>query len=173
MADMIVYCTQLNGRGGSEAVYALLEHAFKKEYRADLPEIKKTSRGKPYFPGMPDIHFSLSHTKTHVLCVISDCPVGCDIESPREISERALGFFCSAEELSLFDPLDLWVLKESYIKLFGQTIAALRGLRFSRDGGRIIVPDTSVAARLYSVGGCRAAVCCQGNIPVESIQLIT
>jgi len=169
---MTIYCTPRGGRSGSEAVYALLEHAIKVEYGTNLPEIKRTIHGKPYFPCFPDVHFSLSHTKTHVLCVVSDSPVGCDIESPREISTRALKFFCSPEELVHFEPLALWVLKESYIKLFGQTIAAIRNLRFSRDGDTIIVPDSSVSVRQYSVDSCIAAVCSQGAIIVDSIELI-
>jgi len=168
---MVIFCTPREERSGSEAVYALLEHAFLLEFGHGFPEIKKTPNGKPYFPKRPDIHFSLSHSRTHVLCAISDKPVGCDIESPREISERVLKFFCCPEERELFDPLDLWVLKESYVKLFGWTFASIRNLRFSRDGEQIIAPDVSVMSRLYRVGDCRAAVCGFGK-SAGSVELI-
>ena len=169
---MAIYCTPHNGQNGSATVHSLLEFALRTEYGEKLPEIKKTPHGKPYFPGMPDVHFSLSHSKTHVLCVVSGSPVGCDIESPRVISSRTLEYFSSPEELVMFKPLDLWVLKESYIKLFGQTIAAIRNLRFSLDGERIILPDSSVTARLYHVGEFCAAVCSLGPNPPDSIVLI-
>jgi len=153
-----------------------------------MPEIKKTPNGKPYFPDRPDIHFSLSHSRTHVLCALSGAPVGVDIESPRQISKRAVGYFCSPGELALFDPLDLWVLKESYVKLIGGTFALIKASRFSRVGGRIIAPEFApefaaefapefapekpVMARLYGIGGCRAAVCSVGECPAVSIELV-
>ena len=161
-----------DGQNGSETVYKLLEHAFRTEYGAALPEIKKTPNGKPFFPLRPDVHFSLSHSKTHVLCALSREPVGVDIESPRRISERAVRYFCSPEELRLFDPLDLWVLKESYIKLAGLTLPAVKTLRFSRQGNdRIVAPDETAASKLYRIGDCRAAVSTFGGSPPESVAL--
>ena len=169
---MMLFCTPLESKSGTEAVYALLEHAFRINYGVNLPEIMKTPRGKPYFPSFPEVHFSLSHTKTHVFCALSDSPVGCDIESPRQISQPALRFFSSPEELDLFEPLDLWVLKESYVKLFGQTIASIRKLRFSLHGQRIVAPDASVEAKLYRISDCSAAVCSVYSKPPDSFVLI-
>ena len=169
--DMKIYCVPHDGKNGSETVYKLLEHAFRTEYGAALPEIKKTPSGKPFFPLRPDVHFSLSHSKTHVLCAVSRAPVGVDIEAPRRISERAVKYFCSPEELRLFDPLDLWVLKESYIKLVGLTLPAVKTLRFSRQGDTIIAPDESAASKLYSIGDCRAAVSTFGGELPESVAL--
>ena len=169
---MRVYCAELGGKSGSEAVYALLDHAYQAEHNRSLPEIEKTPLGKPYFPEHPDIHFSLSHTRTHVLCALADSPVGCDIESPRKISSSAMRFFCTPEELALFEPLELWVLKESFVKLFGWTVASIRRLRFSRDGETIIAPDSSVTARIYQVAGCTAAVCGTSKMSCTSIELV-
>ena len=127
-----ILCAPRLGENGSTAAYSLLEQLYLTEYGGDLPDIKKTPNGKPYFPGRVGIFFSISHARTHVLCALSDKPVGADIESPRHLSERVVRFFCSPEELSLFDPLDLWVLKESYIKLIGGTLPLVKKLRFSR-----------------------------------------
>jgi len=165
---MKVYCAPRGGENGSAAVYSLLEYAFRTEYGgAALPEIKKTPNGKPYFPDKRDIYFSLSHSRTHVLCVLSCNPVGADIESPRLISERVMRFFCSPGELALFDPLDLWVLKESYIKLIGGTLPMIKTLRFSREGDEIVAPDKDAISRLYSINGCRAAVCSLSEPPPD------
>ena len=161
-----------SGRNGSATVYKLLEYAYRLGYGDDLPAIKKTSNGKPFFPERPDVFFSLSHSKTHVACALSDFPVGVDIESPREISSRALLFFCSDEELCLFSPLDLWVSKESYIKLIGGTLASIKHIRFSRKNNKIITPDETVTACLYHVDGCRAAVCSLSGKLSESVELI-
>ena len=169
---MKLYCTQIHGRSGRDAVYALLEHAFITEFGERLPEIEKTPNGKPFFPTRPDVHFSLSHSKTHVLCALSDVPVGVDIESPRQISARATAYFATPEELALFNPLDLWVLKESYIKLIGATLPLVKTLRFSRCGDTIITPDKSVAARLYSIDGCHAAAIASRDCIPQSIALL-
>ena len=135
----MIYCAQRGNKNGSAAVYELLEYAYRVEYGGALPEIKRSFHGKPYFPEYPGVHFSLSHAVTHVLCALSGSPVGCDIESPRELSNRALEYFSSPDELSLFEPLELWVLKESYVKLYGRTIASIRDLRFSREGDAIVL----------------------------------
>jgi len=168
-----IYCAPCAENSGSVTVYALLGHAFVTEYGGIIPKIKKTPNGKPYFPERLDIHFSLSHTKTHVLCALSGDPVGVDIESERRISPRALAFFCSPDEYALFHPLDLWVLKESYLKLKGWTLPSVRTMRFSREEDRIIAPDTSVMSKLYHVDGCRAAVSATGKTLPDSIELIS
>ena len=169
---MRIFCAPCGSLNGSAAVYALLDCAFRAEYCRTLPEIRKTPNGKPYFPERPEIHFSLSHARTHVLCALSDNPVGVDIESPRNISDRAIRYFSSPEELSLFDPLDLWVLKESWIKLIGGRLALVQGLRFYRDNDIIITPDKLSLSKLYYVGDCRAAVSTFGDPPPDSIEFL-
>ena len=170
---MLIFSTRLRDKNGSETVYALLRHAFSSIYTEAFPEIKKTPAGKPYFPERPDVQFSLSHTKTHVLCAISDAAIGCDIEPcSREISNRARSYFCTPEELLCFSALDLWILKESYIKLLGGTFASIRNQQLSLKGDKILFPDPSVFSKLYSVDGCRAAVCSYTCDLPESIELI-
>ena len=165
---MKIFCAPRLGAGGSAAAYSLLEYAFMAIYGGILPEIAKTPNGKPYFPDRPDVHFSLSHSATHVLCALSGEPVGADIESPRCISERAIAYFCSPEERSLFDPLDLWVLKESYIKLIGGNLAMVKSIRFSRVGSRIISQDELSVSKLYRIDECRAAVSAHGGCLPDS-----
>jgi len=167
-----LFCTSRGERGGSEVVYELLEYAYKLDHGSALPAIKKTPNGKPYFPDRLDVHFSLSHCRTHVLCALSEHPVGVDIESPRQISQRALKFFSTEEELALFDPLDLWVLKESYIKLYGGILVNVRTIRFSRTGKHIIAPDDSAVSMLYRIGDCHAAVSCMGEILLDCVEML-
>ena len=171
---MNVYCAPLGTQNGSTAVYSLLKHAFTLEYgNIGLPEIKKTPNGKPYFHDRRDIHFSLSHSRTHVLCALSRSPVGADIESPRQINERVVNFFCSPAELVLFEPLDIWVLKESYIKLIGGTLAMIKKLRFSREIEIILAPDEDVKSRLYRVNGCHIGVCSINEAPPDRVIFIS
>ena len=174
-------CSPISSNGGSASVYALLSYAFRREFGCDMPEIKKTPVGKPYFPTMPDIHFSLSHSKTHVLCGLSDMPIGVDIESPRELRRHVIEFFTSPEEALLFAPLELWVLKESYIKLIGGSLPLVKTIHFSRRGDQIVAPDASgytpanrtvVDAKLYTVEHCTIAVCISDRICPDSIELV-
>jgi len=170
---MLIFSTRTAGKNGSETVYDLLRSMYIGYYDENFPEIKKTPNGKPYFPERPDVHFSLSHGRTHVLCVISDNPVGCDIEATeRKISLRASKYFCTQDEMDMFDPLDLWLLKESYVKLFGLTFASIRNLQFRRDETQIILPDPAAKAKLYAISSCRAAVCSLHSNPSDSIELI-
>ncbi|MDR3277456.1 MAG: 4'-phosphopantetheinyl transferase superfamily protein [Oscillospiraceae bacterium] len=154
---------------GSAAVYALLARLVREEYGVPLPAVQKTPAGKPFFPDRPDIHFSLSHTVTHVLAAVSDSPVGVDVETVRPRRAGLAARVCSPEELALFDFFDLWVLKESCIKLRGGTLGDIFSLRFSRADGKILAPDPGVSCELYgSVPGCRAAVAVlNGNPPKQ------
>ena len=169
---MEIYMAPRDGMGGSEAVYGLLEYAFQKKYRDKLPTIEKTPNGKPFFPGRPDVHFSLSHASTHVLCALSDYPVGVDIESPRPVSDRTLRFFYHPEELELFERLDLWVLKESHIKLIGGVLTDVKKIRFSRQLGKIYCSDGDVFVKLYRLGSCHAAVSSLGEPPPDSVIIV-
>ena len=170
---MLIFSSALHGKNGSLSAYKLLETTFLVRFDESMPDIKKTPNGKPYFPERPEVHFSLSHGTTHVLCALSDTPVGCDIERiSRKISKRAQEYFCTPAECEMFDPLDLWVLKESYVKLFGLTFASLKHLRFHKDGTDIILPNPLVSARLYTIDGCRAGICSLGELPPDTIKLI-
>ena len=148
---------------------SLLALAFKELYGAPLPYVEKDLHGKPFFPSRRDVYFSLSHTKSHVMVVIGSIPCGCDIEAVRHVRAGLPERVCSARELGFFDFFQCWVLKESFIKLSGDTSLPLDRTCFSLDSGRIITPDSAVSARLYDCPGCRAAVCCKGEPPEELI----
>lgn len=113
----------LNGQDPHEAGLALLEEL----YGGPLPEIRRTQLGKPYFVGVP-LHFSISHTKKHVFCTLSERPVGIDAEElDRDIDLALAEKLLSPAELSQFrqaaDPrvalLTFWVLKEATGKCKG------------------------------------------------------
>ena len=93
-----------------------------------LPEIAIGERGKPYFVDSP-WHFSISHTKKRVFCVLHDAPVGIDAEEmDREIRLQLAEKILSPGEKAQFDRaedprialLKFWVLKEAAAKLTGQ-----------------------------------------------------
>ena len=97
-----------------------------------MPEIALGQWGKPYF-AHSGLHFSISHTKHHVFCVLSDRPVGIDAEEEdRNISLALAQKILSPGELAQYEAaadrrralLTFWVLKEAAAKCDG---TGLRG----------------------------------------------
>ena len=153
---ILKYC-ELHGRTGHEAGRALLKEAYREAAGETLPEIAVTDRGKPYFPDSP-WHFSISHTKSHAFCVLSDRPVGIDAEElDRNINLALAEKILSPGEKQQYDAaadkrralLTFWVLKEAAAKLSGQ---GLRGYPnhtdFSLDDPRVREIDGCLAAIL-------------------------
>ena len=135
---------------------ALLASLYREHTGNDLPPIETTARGKPYFPGVP-LHFSISHTKKHVFCALSDSPVGIDAEElDRNISlglaekvlspgEKAQFAAAADKRLAL---LTFWVLKEATVKCTGE------GLRGYPNHTDLSLDDPRVTTR----NGCLVAV---------------
>ena len=154
----------LSGRPGHDAAYALLDRLYRQRTgEAVLPPIARTDRGKPYFPGS-GLHFSVSHTRRHAFCALSDIPIGIDAEElDRDIDLRLADKILSPGERAQFDAasdkrlalLRFWVLKEADAKRSG---LGLRGYPnhtdFSLDDPRIILRD-----------GCILAILTEGDTP--------
>ena len=97
-----------------------------------MPPIVRSSRGKPYWENSP-LHFSISHTPAHVVCVLSENPIGVDAEEcSRQVNPKLAQKILSAGELSQYllaedknrALLTFWVLKEAQAKCTGE---GLRG----------------------------------------------
>ena len=129
---MIFGCMNLDGLSGHEAGRALLKQLWQENVGGEFPEIAIVDRGKPYFVDSP-WHFSISHTKKRVFCVIHDAPVGIDAEEmDRKIDLRLADKILSEPEKCRYEAADdrraallrFWVLKEAAVKLTGE---GLRG----------------------------------------------
>lgn len=147
---------ELNGQSGHEAGRSLLARLYREETGEDLPEIRVTDRGKPYFPG-GSLHFSISHTKRHAFCVLSEHNVGLDAEElDRCIDLRLAEKILSPAEKARFDAaadprkalLTFWVLKEADAKRTGE---GLRGYPCRTD----FSPEDP---RVQETDGCLLAV---------------
>ena len=130
MSDLL-WC-RLEGRTGHEAGRALLAELYRARTGHPLPQIAVTDRGKPYFIGS-DLHFSITHTKHHAFCALSDRPIGIDAEElDREVNFRLAEKILSPGEKQQFETapdkhralLTFWVLKEAQAKCTGE---GLRG----------------------------------------------
>lgn len=112
----------------SVAAYRLLQHALLTEYGIELPPtLDYDTNGKPLLAERPDVHFSLSHCREAVACVVSDQPVGIDIETfdhyDEVVARRVMNDEEVREILASATPAitftRLWTMKESLYKLTG------------------------------------------------------
>ena len=113
---------------GHAAGRALLREMVEALTGRPMPPIRVDSRGKPFFE-TGDLQFSISHTKRHVFCAVSDRPIGIDAEeADREIAMGLSGKILSPAERVRLEAaedkrlalLTFWVLKEAAAKLSGE-----------------------------------------------------
>ncbi|MBR5897304.1 MAG: 4'-phosphopantetheinyl transferase superfamily protein [Lachnospiraceae bacterium] len=120
--------------------------------------------------------FNLSHSGDRAMCVISDCPVGCDVETVKENKRVADRFFTEAEaklaNRSATDFTRLWTLKESFIKATGEGLARALdsfSLDFDKDENVTGVKVDGIARKEFSFyelnyeDGYRYAICVKGD----------
>ena len=153
---MRIASIELKGLTGHEAGRQLLAQLYREETGEDLPEIRVTDRGKPYFPESP-WHFSITHTPKHAFCVLSRNNVAIDAEeTDRKINLKLAEKILSPSEKQQFDAaenkekalLTFWVLKECAAKLSGE------GLRGYPNHTDFDLADS----RLKLIDGCFVAV---------------
>ena len=151
----LAYCA-LNGQTGHEAGRQLLEKLYREETGEDLPQICIAERGKPYF-AHSSYHFSISHTKKHAFCVLSENNIAIDAEElDRRMDLRLAEKVLSPSEKSQFEKapdrrralLTFWVLKEAAVKLTGE---GLRGYPCDTDFS--LMDD-----RVQEIDGCLVAI---------------
>ena len=140
---------------------------------------EKTPQGKPILRDIPQVHFSLSHGGDWVLCAVSDCPVGVDVELPRCTMEVARRFFCP-EEVSVLETLEeeaqkdalcrMWTAKEAFLKaLGGGLVLGLDSFTVELTENHAIlrqsVTDVPYCLYEYELGGHRVCLCSAGERP--------
>lgn len=150
----IAFCN-VSGRTGHEAGRQLLKELYLQETGEDLPQIRITDRGKPYFPDSP-WYFSISHTSRHAFCVLSRNNVGLDAEElDRKINLKLAEKVLSPWEKVQFDAaenpekalLTFWVLKEAAAKLSGEGLRIYPNhTNFSLDDSRVTELDGCIVA---------------------------
>lgn len=119
------------GRRTCAAAYLLLCEGLRKEHGiTEKPVFEFGEHGKPSIIGRPDLHFSLSHCREAAICVLSDRPVGIDIESVGRYNERLARYTMNEEEMAKIIASNrpdiaftrLWTQKEAVLKCTGEGI---------------------------------------------------
>ena len=119
------------GRKTCAAAYLLLCEGLRKEYGIEEPPVfEYGEHGKPSIVGHPEVYFNMSHCKEAAICVLSDKPVGVDIESIRRYSESLARYTMNDAEMAQIERAErrevefvrLWTLKEAVLKLSGEGI---------------------------------------------------
>ena len=154
---MIFGSMELAGLSGHEAGRLLLKNLWQTHIGGELPQIAVTERGKPYFRD-GDWHFSISHTKKHAFCALSEAPVGIDgEEADRNINLRLAEKILSPSEKAQFDRaedkraalLKFWVLKEAAAKRSGEGLKGYPNhTNFSLEDPRVLETDGCIVAIL-------------------------
>jgi 4'-phosphopantetheinyl transferase len=138
-------CKRPEDRKRALAAELLLEAALGREA---VSRIRTVPGGKPYIEGGEGDtapYFSVSHSGVWAALAVSDTEVGVDIEEMRPgrdfrgLAKKAFGPLedTSAGDTALADTsvadcrsfYRMWTVKESYVKMLGASLAALRSFR--------------------------------------------
>lgn len=133
--DKAMQYKHFQGRKECTMSFALLKNIFSENSdngAGEEMEFEYGERGKPVLKGRPDIHFNISHCKKAVACVVSDKPVGIDIECLGRYKESLAKVVLSDEEmLSVLQTDDpdkaftiLWTKKEALLKCLGTGVSS-------------------------------------------------
>lgn len=121
------------GRRQSLLAYRLLCQGLREEYGiGEPPAFVYGKHGKPFLHAPHStLHFSLSHCREAVACIIDERPCGIDIESTdRKVSDSLIRYSMNEEEQAeIAHSIDkshtflrLWTQKEAVLKLIGTGI---------------------------------------------------
>lgn len=146
----------------AEDVHKRLENALG-ERLGESFVIEKTANGKPFISGNP-IYFSLSHSKDSAAFVLSQKPVGIDIETPRgKLRESVLKRFTAREQSEINSEREFlkhWTAREAFIKLNDlKLMETLKRIEFF--GGKIYLDgaEQPVNINSYRLGETIITVC--------------
>lgn len=141
--------------------------------------IRNTPRGKPYFEGVKDIHFSVSHSGKVWACAIDSEPVGFDIEilkKKRPYVHIANRFYTEEERDYVLEGghdafLKIWVRKEAYLKYKGIGLSGgLASVGFVHEDRLICnLPDCWVE-EIFIDSEIAAAYCAGGKRRTEMVK---
>lgn len=130
-------------------------------------------KGKPYFVGLENVSFSISHSGVYWACAFGTEKVGLDLQKHDECRRESITnrFFHKTEKDYLKDKcyavehfFDIWVKKESYIKFVGE------GLSLGLDSFSVLKnPKNCEIKTLVFKDGYSLCICAKA---IEHVKLI-
>ena len=148
------------GRKQCAAAYLLLCQGLREEYGITEPPIfEYGEHGKPVIVGHPEICFNISHCREAVMCVLSNKPVGVDIESVHRYSESLARYTMNDEEMKQILQAEnpavqftkLWTMKEAVLKLSGHGLTDNLKVVLEDFTGKLKTVDYSDKNYVYSI----------------------
>jgi len=115
----------------AEYLLAELLKEYNLKYR--FLNFEENEFGKPYIKDH-DIYYSISHSGDYVLVGIHNTPIGVDIQKIKDNYPNPK--VISKDELK-YNYIDIFSLKESYIKCIGSTMNHMKDVTFNLDGKTI------------------------------------
>ncbi len=116
----------------------------------------REKNGKPYVSGVP-VFFNVSHSGDFVACAVDEQPVGIDIEARREVRPALANKICTGDELTFVTPagcfdsgrfLQLWTVKEAYLKQSGAGIRCDLRKLYVVQNGRLVIDGIHLHSEL-------------------------
>jgi len=123
-------------------------------------EIKTNENGKPFIKNQK-IYYSISHSYDYVISVISNKPIGIDIEKIRKTSLNTIKKISKEKKeiTSERELFQIYTLKEAYLKMKGLSLIDINNVEFKIEKN-IICSDSKVIAKLiYDIPGYIIAIC--------------
>lgn len=132
----------LEGRRESALAYHTLCQLLREDFGVDFqPTFVLAEHGKPSLAELPQLHFSLSHCKDAIGCIIDTYPCGIDVESIRPTKESLIRYTMNDEEVAQILAAEdsdaaftrLWTRKEA--------VGKLRGVGIGEDLHQMLAPE--------------------------------
>ena len=146
---VIIYAYELNDKKTTDERLAIATKRYCREIgletenmqETDVFHVARSQRGKPYFPELPEVRVSVSHSGKYWVCACSVEEVGIDLQEHvrmqgESVEEAAIRFrkmahrFFHPVEASFVDAdsylrfFGVWAARESFVKYTGQGIDA-------------------------------------------------
>lgn len=165
-------------RKESLCAYLLLRHALRREYSITEAPLLAHTEGKPILAEHPHIHFNLSHCRRAVACVVSDGPVGVDVQDWARDSSRLAERICTPEEQHFISAAEhpeiafaqIWTAKESYGKYTGRGIGKdVFSVNFVQNGA-LCAPD-GLILQTYLFPNFALSCCSSATMPLRNVTI--
>ena len=122
-------------KAGECATDDLVKELAREYFPQAVPEILRQERGKPYFAGNGNVHFSVSHSGDFVAVAFGSVPLGIDLQQHKRRGSDAVArhrklaahYFHPREQKLVEEDLwdgffRVWTAKESFVKRTGRGI---------------------------------------------------